>query len=283
MTPSILRQTSQVAPRPSTMQAPPMQAPARRRVGGPPTAPQTTIGMPPRGALPRPPDTTGFELPASLPSPPQPDMELYTGQGEFPHRRVGQTPQAVGPEPSPAPSMPPSSPSVPPSGGFQPSGNPLADVERLYQGAATNYEFLALLEQMKAAYPGRVSDVGASAKGVWDKIVIDGQAYDLIEAAGGPRARWMKPLAEGGGGGMMPLGGSLFGAGGGMGGVPQPLEQGAGTQAPDRNRVAEMVAAMMGNTLPPQYDWMRELQQQQEQQRAAMPKMERPDPMRFFR
>lgn len=97
--------------------------------------------------------------------------------------------------------------------GFTPSGNPLADLDRFFDGPANNENFLELLNAMKAAYPGRVSDVGPSATGVWDKIVIDGQTYDLIQSATGDSGRWMK-MREGPHGGGGSFGGGMAGGGG---------------------------------------------------------------------
>lgn len=132
--------------------------------------------------------------------------------GEFPHRRVGQTPRLGEPGEEEAPTA------TGPSGdlGFTPSGNPVADLKQLQRGTPNNENFLQMLDALKAAYPGRVSDVGPSATGVWDKIVIDGMTHDVIESATGESGRWMD-LVEGpqGGGGA---GGGLFGGGGGGGG-----------------------------------------------------------------
>lgn len=106
---------------------------------------------------------------------------------------------------------------------FTPSGNPLQDLDRFFTGPANNENFLELLNAMKAAYPGRVSDVGPSATGVWDKIVIDGQTYDLIESATGDSGRWMK-LAEGPGGGGS-FGGGMAGGGGSVNVGNDPFSQ----------------------------------------------------------
>lgn len=130
--------------------------------------------------------------------------------GEDPRFPGTDVPPGTPPLTAPPPTAPPA-----PTGGFTASGNPLQDLSWFHRLPPTNEGFLQLLNTLKAAYPGRVSDVGASATGVWDKVVIDGTVYDVIQSAGGPGARWMSPLSEGppgaaGPGGVAGFDGRIF-------------------------------------------------------------------------
>jgi hypothetical protein len=207
---------------PQTFSAPPVSAPAegpRRRtldevpaLARPPAREEVPSALGIRG-------TEGLARRRFQPAGEEP-REAPTGD-EFPHRRVGRTPR-----------LPDSGEGAPPPEetgsdlGFTPSGDPLADMRQLQKGTPNNENFLKMMDALKAAYPGRVSDVGASARGVWDKIVIDGVTYDAIESATGDTGRWMV-MAEGpqGGGGAF-AGGSPFGGGGASASALQPAVMG---------------------------------------------------------
>lgn len=148
--------------------------------------------------------------PATLGTFARPEMAPGQGtQGQPP----GYVPPAQQPKPPTAPTPTAGGGGVPGFPDFRPSGNPVSDLRYFFNKVSPNNQgFQKLYNALKAAYPGRISDVGASARGVWDKIVIDGTTYDVIQNATGTSGTWMV-MAEGpvgGGRGAFDVTGQVF-------------------------------------------------------------------------
>lgn len=247
---SPLRRTPMAPPTPTrSVQAPPMQAPAASPSSArPPSAMSMTPSGSPQGPI-------DFRQPREQ-APGVPAVGVPGGGEQF----------AFDPSIMPTTGAPTGPPVQAYGGGFQPSGNPLADIKSF--GATDNESFLAMLNALKAAYPGRISDVGASATGVWDKIVVDGQIYDAIKGATGTSGEPMLMREQPGGGafgGGMGFGGTTMGLGGvpsaGQGQTTMPLGR------PTRTREAVAQQAVAPAAGLPAYDWL--LQQQEQANRDA--------------
>lgn len=262
MLPSALRQA---APRPSSVAQP---------MGPPMTQPQPARVQTPGLQAPAP-----SALPAPQPGGQQPG--LSSGPAVPGGSMPGPAPSPLAGAPVP-PGGPPASPGPPGPSGPPGRVDPNAVLAFLNEsGAPSSQNLEAIFPELQQQFPG--VEIGKrNAQGLIDAIHLpDGTVYDVIlgMTPGGGQGWQMLPAGRMGPGGQyMPFGPESSAL---SGQVPQALEQGAGTRMGEADRTAQMVMAQFGGVLPPQYQWLQQVQAQQPGSGGVRP-IERQDPLRFL-